>query len=57
MILNWTTEVAIAVYVGTALISTMPPKDTKWDGQALYSWLYDCLHVMLNTRPTRGSNS
>lgn len=45
--------VSVVGYVGTAVVSTMPPKDSEWNGKTVYAWLFDCAHMLLNSRPTR----
>lgn len=50
---EWITVGTIALYVGTALISTMPPKGTVWNSDAFYGWFYDFAHMLLNSRPTK----
>jgi len=47
---NWIAILGVAGYGGTALISTMPPKGSKMDAQTFYAWVYDALHMMLNSR-------
>lgn len=47
------TLVILAGYVGTAVVSTMPAKDAEWNGRTLYAWLFDCAHMLLNSRPTK----
>ncbi len=36
-------------YMGlTAFFVTMPQKGTRFDGQALYGWIYDAVHQFAN---------
>lgn len=44
--------IAASGYVGTAIVSTMPPKDAEWDWRTIYGWFFDCAHMLLNSRPT-----
>lgn len=48
--------IIIAGYVATAVISTMPPKGCEWNRDTLYSWLFDCAHMLLNSRPTKAGS-
>jgi hypothetical protein len=42
------------VYMGTtALFVTMPPKGTKFDGEAVYGWFFDAVHQFANLSPQR----
>lgn len=52
LIAHWPVVLAGLAYVGTALISTMPPKDSELNWRTIYCWAYDALHMMLNSRPT-----
>ena len=49
---HWAVIVGGLAYVGSAVISTMPPKDAEMDWRTIYAWAYDCTHMMLNSRPT-----
>lgn len=40
-------------YVTTAIVSTMPPKDAEWSKRTIYGWLFDCAHMLINSRPTK----
>lgn len=51
----WPIIGAVALYLWTAAVSTMPPKGAKWDGSTFYDWLYDFAHVTLNSRPAISS--
>lgn len=45
--------IAAAGYVATAVISTMPAKDSNWTWQTVYCWFFDFAHMLLNSRPTK----
>ena len=38
----------VAAYFLIALVNTMPGKGVTWDGQTVYAWFYDFVHVLLN---------
>lgn len=52
--INWAWAVGVLTYVGSALIGTMPAKDSDLTWRTIYCWAYDALHMMLNSRPTQG---
>lgn len=43
----------VFTYVATAVVSTMPAKDAEWNRRTLYGWIFDCAHMLINSRPTK----
>lgn len=41
---------AVLFYLGSAAVSTMPPKDVEWNARTFYAWFYDWIHLVINSR-------
>lgn len=45
------------IYIGTALVNTMPPKGSTWTAQTWYDWFFDFSHMLVNSRAPQNPSS